>query len=233
VPPFSPDVFAESMPAAQARPVQNACVRRFIEAFLSIPGPLAVAAVLVLTAGETALFLGFLIPGELVVILGGVLAARGRAPLLYVVLAGVLGPIIGDSIGYFVGRRYGRRFLDGKRRKRWAKARAWLRRKGASAVFLGRFTAFLRSVVPAAAGVARLPYRRFLPWNVAAGVLWGTGSALLGYFAGRNYEALARKASLWSIGLCVVVAAVIGVVILRRRLRARRRRTTARRKRPR
>jgi len=199
-------------------------MRRLVEAFLAIPGPLAVAAIVLLTAAETALFLGFLIPGELLVILGGVLAARGRAPLPGVLLAGVIGPIAGDSIGYFVGRRYGKRFLGGRRRKRWARARAWLRRKGASAVFLGRFTAFLRSVVPAAAGVARLPYRKFLPWNAAAGVLWGTGSALLGYFAGRNYETLARRASLWSLALCVVVIAAVGIAVLRRRLQRRRRR---------
>ncbi len=209
--------------------MQNACVRRLVEAFLSIPGPLAVVAVLLLTAAETALFLGFLIPGELAVILGGVLAARGRAPLTYVILAGVVGPIAGDSVGYFVGRRYGRRFLGGRRRQRWAKARAWLRRKGAPAVFLGRFTAFLRSVVPAAAGVARLPYRQFLPWSAAAGLLWGVGSALLGYFAGRNYEALARRASLWSISLLVVVIAAVGVAMLRRRLRKKKTRAARRR----
>ncbi|HKD12073.1 MAG TPA: DedA family protein [Thermoanaerobaculia bacterium] len=206
-------------------------MRRFVEAFLAIPGAWAIFAIAFLTTSETAVFLGFLIPGELAVILGGVLAARDRVPLAYIVLAGVIGPIIGDSIGYFVGRRYGRRFFRGRRRKRWAKARVWLRTKGASAVFLGRFTAFLRSVIPAAAGVARLPYRRqFLPWNIAAGILWGTGSALLGYFAGRNYEALARRATLWSGALCVLVLATVGVVVMRGRIRRHRRPASGRRK---
>jgi len=203
-------------------------VRRFVEAFLAIPGLWAIFAIAILTTSETAVFLGFLIPGELAVILGGVLAARDRVPLAYVVLAGVLGPIAGDSIGYFVGRRYRKRFSRGWHRERWAKARSWLRRKGASAVFLGRFTAFLRSVVPAAAGVAGLPYRKFLPWNVAAGIVWGTGSTVLGYFAGRNYEALARRVSIWSAGLSILVVAGIGVVLMRRRLQRRRRRTARR-----
>jgi membrane protein DedA with SNARE-associated domain len=206
-------------------------VRRFVEAFLAIPGPWAIFTIAFLTTSETAVFLGFLIPGELAVILGGVLAARDRVPLAYIVLAGVIGPITGDSIGYFVGRRSGKKFFRGRRRKRWAKARAWLRSKGASAVFLGRFTAFLRSVIPAAAGVARLPYRRqFLPWNIAAGIVWGTGSALLGYFAGRNSEALARRATLWSGALCVLVVAAVGVAVMRRRIRPRRRPTPGRRK---
>jgi membrane-associated protein len=193
--------------------------RRFVEIFLSIPAPLAVAAVFLVTAGETAVFLGLLLPGELAVILGGVLASQKRVPLLAVLLAGVMGPIAGDSIGYFLGRRYGRRFFSGRRRKRWAKARAWLARRGAFAVFLGRFTAFLRSIVPAAAGAARLPYRRFLPWNIAAGVLWGVGSALLGYFAGRNNEILAHRAGLVSLVLFVLLLAAALASFFRRRAR--------------
>src|SRR6266566_3331842 len=110
-------------------------LRRFVEIFLSIPAPLAVAAVFLVTAGETAFFLGLLLPGELAVILGGVLASQERVPLLAALLAAVIGPITGDSIGYF----------------------------------LGRFTAFLRSSIPAAAGAARLPYGRFRAGNIAAG----------------------------------------------------------------
>src|SRR5438105_2614086 len=82
-------------------------------------------------AGETALFLGLVIPGELVVILGGALASRSRVPLAGILAAGILGPITGDSIGYFLGRRYGRRFLRRKRMEKWARARQWLRKRGA------------------------------------------------------------------------------------------------------
>src|SRR5215471_7173592 len=158
---------------------------RLIAAFLSIPGPWAVGAVFFLAAAETALFLGFLVPGELAVILGGVLASRAHVPLAGILVA-VAGPILGDSIGYYLGRRYGENVRHKRHTKHWAKAQSWIKKRGAPAVFFGRFVAFLRSFVPAAAGVARMPYKRFLLWNVAAGVLWGTGSALLGYVAGEN-----------------------------------------------
>jgi membrane-associated protein len=205
-------------------------LRRFVEIFLSIPAPLAIGVVFLLTAGETAFFLGFLIPGELAVILGGVLASRARAPLAGVLLAGVVGPIVGDSIGFFLGRRYGRRFLRSRRhRKRWARATAWLRRRGPFAVFLGRFTAFLRSVVPAAAGAARLPYREFFLWDAAAGLLWGVGSALMGYFAGRNFEALARWVGHVSFALFALVVAGGIIYLLFRRRRSRSVRRAARR----
>ena len=182
-------------------------VERLLKAFLSIPAFWVVAAVFLLSAGETALFLGFVIPGELTVILGGVLASRAHVPLPAVLAASILGPILGDSIGYYLGRRYGENVSHRHRRKRWASAQRWVRTKGAPAVFLGRFVAFVRSFIPPAAGVSKMPYRKFFPWNAAAGVLWGTGSALLGYFAGENLEAIANTMG-W-LGLCLLGVAIV------------------------
>ena len=195
--------------------------QKLLDAFLSIPGPLAVAAVFVLAAAETALFIGFLLPGELAVILGGVLAARTGVPLAGVIAAGVAGPLVGDSLGYFLGRRYGENVSHKKLKKRWAKAQAWIKRKGAPAVFFGRFVAFVRSVVPAAAGVAKMPYRKFFPWNAAGGILWGTGSALLGYLAGEHIEKIASWIE--RVGLLLLAAAVLvaGGIFLFLRLRRR------------
>src|SRR6185369_14653656 len=170
-------------------------VERLFHAFLSIPAVWVVAAVFFLSAAETALFLGFLIPGELAVILGGVLASRAHVPLPAVLAASVAGPILGDSICYYLGRRYGENVAHKRRAKRWASAQRWIKTKGALAVFLGRF----------AAGVPKMPYRKFFPWNAAAGILWGVGSALLGYFAGANFEAVAHAMG-W-VGL-----ALLGVV---------------------
>jgi membrane-associated protein len=200
-------------------------LERLISAFFSIPGPWAVGAVFFLAAAETALFIGFLLPGELAVILGGVLAARTNVPLAGVLAAGVAGPVLGDSIGYFLGRRYGENVSHKKLKKRWEKAQRWIKKKGAPAVFVGRFVAFLRSVVPAAAGVAKMPYRRFLPWSVAGGVLWGTGSALLGYFAGENFEKIVRWSERAGIFLFIIVTLVAGGIFLFFKLRRRRRKS--------
>ena len=195
-------------------------LERLIHAFFSIPGPLAVGAVFFLAAAETAIFVGFLLPGELAVILGGVLAARAHVPLAGVLAAGVAGPILGDSIGYFLGRRYGEEVSHRKLKKRWERAREWIKKKGAPAVFLGRFVAFLRTVVPAAAGVSKMPYRRFFPWSVAAGIVWGTGSALLGYVTAAHFERVVKwteRAGLVLLGGVVLVAGGIYLLIRMRR----------------
>jgi membrane protein DedA with SNARE-associated domain len=70
--------------------------------------------------------------------------------------------------------------------------------------------------MPPVAGAARVPYRRFLPLTVASGLLWGCGSALLGYYAALE----AARSLLWfGIGAAVLLA-----VILVAGLRSRRRR---------
>lgn len=199
-------------------------IRRALAVLIAAPWPLVVAVVFLVSALETAIFLGLVLPGELAVILGGALASRGRVPLAGVVAAGILGPILGDSIGYFLGRRYGRRYFRGRRKEKWSRARLWLRRRGASAVFVGRFTAFLRSIVPAAAGAARVPLSKFVPWCVAAGVIWGGASALLGYFLAKNFETLESFASRFSLAILAVVVVGVGASILWSRRKGRRRR---------
>src|SRR5215468_1934848 len=134
---------------------------RFVELFFSIPASVALVAVFVLTCAEASLFFGFVIPGEIAVVLGGVLASRSSVPISGVIAVAVSGAIIGDSIGYWVGRRYGAEFLERKFPKKWAEIRDWLKKLGGPAVFIGRSTAFLRAVVPTAAGAARMRPSQF------------------------------------------------------------------------
>jgi membrane protein DedA with SNARE-associated domain/membrane-associated phospholipid phosphatase len=182
---------------------------------LSLDGWVALAIVFLVPALEASAFLGFLFPGEIAVILGGVLAFNGRIPLPAVVVAAVAGAIVGDTIGYFVGRRWGHQilrrfgrrvpFLRHRIDEHLESAQAYLRRRGGAAVFFGRFTAALRVMVPGLAGMAELPYGRFAFYNAAGGLLWGTGFVLLGYFAGAAWHRVAADASKVGLGMLVVV----------------------------
>ena len=160
-----------------------------------------------LAGAETALLIGVLVPGEVASILGGVIASRGPVPLVAVAAASVAGAWCGDSAGYFLGRRAA--FFERRRRDpNWSRARAFLR-KGGIAVLLGRFTPFLRTIMPAAAGAARMPYRRFLPWNLAGGLTWGVLSSLIGYWGGRNAERVVHRAGIGGIAIAVVVLSIL------------------------
>ncbi|MGI8613093.1 MAG: bifunctional DedA family/phosphatase PAP2 family protein [Nocardioidaceae bacterium] len=180
------------------------------DGLLNVPPALVLALVFLLPAAEASVFIGVLVPGEIAILLGGVLANEQKVPLWAVVVLGFLGATVGDTIGYQVGRRYGRTLLS-KLPRRLVKpehldrAEAQLRARGGRAVFVGRFTASLRALIPGIAGMSHLPYRRFLVFNVAGAAAWVSVVAGTGYVAGRSYRAAESRFSLISFGLLAVI----------------------------
>jgi membrane-associated protein len=151
-------------------------------------------------------------------------ASRGEVDLMVMVAVVVTAAIIGDSTGYEVGKHFGTRLLETRVLTRHASrlenAQDFLRRRGGWAVFLGRFIAFFRAVMPALAGTARMPYARFLVFNALGGLTWGIGFVVLGFVAGNSYEAVAR-----AVGreIAVVIAAAAVAALIAWRFRARKR----------
>lgn len=176
---------------------------------LSAPSWLVCLVAGAVVFAEDALFIGFVIPGETAAILAGVAASLGHAPLPVVLVVVVLAAIVGDTVGYEVGRSYGTRIVGSQRlqkhRQRLDRAQDFLVRRGGAAVFLGRWTAFFRAVMPALAGSARMPYPRFLAWNAAGGILWGVVVVMIGYLAGQSY---AKVEHVFGLGAAAVVALV-------------------------
>lgn len=183
--------------------------------------------VFLVPALEASAFVGFVFPGEVALILGGVAAWRGTVPLWAVIAAGVAGAVIGDSAGYLIGRRWGEGLLHGtigrlpviRRRldKHLESARAYVRRRRGGAVFFGRFTAALRVLVPGLAGMSQVEYPVFLAYNVAGGALWGTGMAVLGYLAGASYKHVEKIVGRAGLGfLALIVAGLVVSRLLRR-----------------
>jgi membrane-associated protein len=181
--------------------------------------------VALLVFGEAALFLGFVLPGETAVIIGGFLASRGHVNVVAMCAIVVVAAVVGDSVGYFVGERWGSRLLSSRllrrRQASLARALAGLQRRGGTYVFLGRFTAFFRAVTPGLAGMSKLPYRRFLLANAAGGLLWGVGYTLLGYFAGNAYTRVEHYSTFAAIGFAALVVGLAVVLSIRGRRRER------------
>jgi membrane protein DedA with SNARE-associated domain len=192
----------------------------FLDRLLNLPAAVVYLLVGVLVFAEDALFVGFVLPGETAAILGGVAASLSHVSLTLITLIVVAAAIVGDSIGYEVGARYGTRLLSvralQRRRDRLDAARATLARRGGVAVFLGRFVAFLRAVMPFLAGTSHMRYRRFLAYNAAGGLVWGVGSVLLGYLAGNSYAAIEKTAGRVA---AIVVAVLVVAGLLAWRIR--------------
>lgn len=193
-------------------------IAKILQPLLSLHGWEAYLLVGLLVFAEAAVMLGFVFPGETAAILGGVLASKGGVSLPAITTTVILCAIVGDSVGYWVGDKWGPallRFGPLKKRQRGLDmALDQLRRRGATAVFVGRFSAFLRAVIPGLAGLSRMRYRIFLPANALGAICWGFLYVFLGYFVGERVEKATGIASDILAGLIVVV---IVVAVIRHR----------------
>jgi membrane-associated protein len=156
------------------------------------------------------------LPGETSAVLGGVLASRGHVNFWLMLAIVVVAAITGDTVGYEIGKHAGPRLLNTKilqkRKPKLETAQDFLRRRGGAAVFLGRFIAFFRAVMPALAGTSRMPYLRFVTFNAAGGIVWGITFVTLGFLAGNSYALVAKTVGrdlAAGIALVVILALIV------------------------
>lgn len=198
-------------------------MKTILEALLGLHGWAAAAVIFALPLLEASTLIGLIFPGELALIVGGVLVNFGRLPLWAALTAGIAGAVIGDSLGYAVGRRHGeriRRSWIGRviGEERWRRADRHLRKKGVFDVLVARIPPVLRTLVPGAAGMAKMPYAKFLAANVVGGVVWATLSIFAGLVAGREWRVI-EKAERWIglAGLAVLIGIILYFWVQRRR----------------
>jgi membrane-associated protein len=190
---------------------------------LALNGTLVLLVVFLLPALESSVFLGFIIPGETAVVIGGVTAYNGTNPLWAVIAVAVAGAVIGDSIGYAVGKRWGDSLLKRIPHRlikpaHIRQSKDMIQRLGGRAVFAGRFAAALRALVPGLCGVSEMRYRTFVTWNFLGGSLWASGFVLLGYFAGASWSQVEHYASVASwIFVGVIVVGIVGLLLWKHR----------------
>ncbi len=141
---------------------------------------------------ERSIFIGLIIPGDIILALGGVYSAQHKMSLAAVIVIGTVAAISGESIGFWLGRRFGIRVLRrlpffGPRLSRVVEeSRDYFRRHGGKTVAIGRYATAAGAFIPFTAGAARMSYPRFLAFDVPAIAVWATGITIFGYYFGRN-----------------------------------------------
>ena len=141
---------------------------------------------------ERSIFIGLIIPGDIILALGGVYSAQHKMSLAAVIVIGTVAAISGESIGFWLGRRFGIRLLRrlpffGPRLSRVVEeSRDYFRRHGGKTVAIGRYATAAGAFIPFTAGAARMSYPRFLAFDVPAIAVWATGITIFGYYFGRN-----------------------------------------------
>ena len=188
-----------------------------LDAFLSVPAPLLLLLVFALPALEASAFLGLVIPGETMVILGGVAAGQGDLWLGLVIACAFAGAFFGDTTAYLLGRHFGpaieRRFF--KRPKSQARlewARRQLEVRGGMLLVTARFVPGGRTVVTFTSGLTRQPFRRFVGFIAFATIVWACYAALLGFIGGKAFADNHALAFLVAFGIALGVTGVIELI---------------------
>ncbi|MGW4465260.1 DedA family protein [Micromonospora sp. NPDC004704] len=167
----------------------------------------------VVLAAEVAVLPGMVLPAATTMLTVGFLARAGDLDPATALVVTSLAAMLGDHLGFLEGRLVGPRLRRGRFGRRidagrWERAERLLTAGGGPAIVLGRWTPYVRTLVPRMAAVAGLPYRRFAVYDAAAVLVWVPGIFLIGYLAGASYL---RMGGL--IGtVVVIVVAVAGLV---------------------
>ena len=172
---------------------------------------------------ETGFFVGFFLPGDSLLVTAGIFAAAGVVPLRWLLLPVMACAIAGDQIGYWIGRTMGPALYRREdslffRRSHLQRAHDFFEKYGGRAVIFARFVPIIRTFCPPVAGAARMPYTRYLMFDIFGGVLWVGAMILGGYFLGRSVPNIGQRIH-YVIAVVVVLSllpAVISIVRARR-----------------
>ena len=173
-------------------------------------------ALIAIIFSETGLMIGFFLPGDSLLFLAGMFTANGfinpaeTTPLNALILllfALTASAIIGDQTGYIIGRKMGKKIFEEGYRPKFVKQQYLDRTKeyydkhGGKAIILGRFIPIIRTFVPMVAGVVKLPYKKFVVFNVVGGVIWIFSMTILGYTIGEMFKPYVK---IITLGIIVV-----------------------------
>jgi membrane protein DedA with SNARE-associated domain len=185
------------------------------QTLINLVGTWGLIAIFVTMTGESA---GLPISSEVVVPLGGALAAQGKLNLILVVLVSSLANLAGSLIAFWLTRRYGERVVLSRVGRRMGLSRGHLRladrffeRVGLWAVFVGRLLPIVRTYISFPAGVSKIGYVRFMLATMAGAIPWNFALAYAGYKLGQHYETVAAKLSPFAIPIAIGVVAVLVV----------------------
>ncbi len=174
---------------------------------------------------ETGAFVGLVVPGETVMLLGGAVAGQGAIDIYLLIAVAWFSAWLGDTTSFFIGRRLGREFVIkhgprfGISHQRFEKVEDYFSRHGGKTIFIGRFISLVRAFAPFIAGSSGMRYRAFVPYSILGTGLWATAHILVGYFFSRSIETAGKYAAKGAFLLATLIVVVAGVIFLTRHFR--------------
>ncbi len=174
---------------------------------------------------ETGAFVGLVVPGETVMLLGGAVAGQGAINIYLLIAIAWFAAWLGDTTSFFIGRRLGREFVieNGPRfgisHERFEKVEDYFSRHGGKTIFIGRFISLVRAFAPFIAGSSGMRYRAFVPYSILGTGLWASAHILVGYFFSRSIDTAGKYAAKGAFALATLIVVVAGTIFLYRHFR--------------
>jgi len=192
-------------------------VEQFIEWLKPIYSNWGYLLVFIFSFLERSFLVGLIVPGNVVVLLGGLYCGLGDLNIVLVIILAFLGSTLGDNLGYLLGAKVARPLVEEhgeflKLERRVTAAERYFKRYGGFTVFLARFVTFIGSVACPVAGMSRMEYSTFFTYDVSGSFFWAVLFSLLGYFFGKSYELIVKVFNLVGNTLLFVILGIIVVV---------------------
>ena len=172
---------------------------------------------------ETGFFVGFFLPGDSLLITAGIFSAAGLIPLKWLLAPVIVCAIIGDQIGYWIGRYAGASLYKREdsfffRKSHLQRAHDFYEKYGGRAVILARFVPIVRTFCPPVSGAAKMPYSRYLMFDIFGGIVWVCAMILGGYALGRTVPNIGKYIHfvILAVAIVSILPAIIGVMKSRR-----------------
>lgn len=167
-------------------------------AIIVAAGPWALLVVSLIVFSETGLLVGFLLPGDTLLLITGILTFTGtmtaegtgiQIPIWFVCLAIAAAAFLGGEVGYLIGHKAGPRIFERKEsglfsRENVVRTNHFFERFGALAIIVARFVPIVRTFAPVAAGVGHMSYRKYSLYNAVGALIWGAGLTVVGFLLG-------------------------------------------------
>lgn len=172
---------------------------------------------------ETSIFIGLVVPGDTVVLVAST-GVTDLGDFFFLLIAVLIGSLIGETIGFSIGRFFGPKLRKSRLGQKigeqnWLAADKLVQSRGGWAVFISRFLPVLHSVVPAVAGMTKMPYRVFIAWTFAACTIWASLYVGVGYAARTSYEQLEGNLQLASfVGIGILLVFLLLVALSKKNL---------------
>jgi membrane protein DedA with SNARE-associated domain len=172
---------------------------------------------------ERSIFIGLIVPGDLILALGGVYASNHKMNLVAVIVIGTFAAMTGESLGFLLGRHYGNRmvrripFVGGWLARKLEESEDYFKKHGGMTVAIGRYATAAGAFIPFTAGAGKMSYRTFILFDAPAIVVWATGISIFGYVFGQHLAFIDKMLSRFGylvLGLAVVF--FLGRWLLRR-----------------